>query len=53
MQRTADTAALAATVGASYSWLTAATEAAQFVAAIVAIISGCFAIYFYWKRITQ
>lgn len=51
VQRTADGAAAVAAGAAGYSWLSAANELAQLIAAIVAIISGCFAIYFYWKKL--
>ena len=49
----ADGATAVAAGAASYTWLSTANEIAQLIAALVAIVSGLLAIYFYYKKLTQ
>lgn len=48
-----NTAAVVSGAAATYTWLVTANEVAQLVASIVAIITGCFAIVHYWRKIRK
>lgn len=50
MQKTADAAAAVAATSAVLSWIGPASLILQLLATIVAIVSGCFAAYYYWTK---
>ena len=47
----ADTAAVVSTLGAVTSWIADALPIVQFIAGVIAIITGCFAIVYHYKKI--
>lgn len=52
-QRAAD-AGMATAIGLPVaSWLSTANEIVQIIAGLVAIVSGCFAIWHYWQKRRQ
>lgn len=51
--RIADSAAGASVVSASVSWLSQANELIAFIAGLIAIVAGCFAIAVHYKNLRK
>ena len=51
--RIADAAAGASVVSASVSWLSQANELIAFIAGLIAIVAGCFAIAVHYKNLRK
>jgi len=49
--KAADTAAVVSTISAATTWLADAIPMVQFISGVVAIITGIFAIVYYYKQI--
>ena len=49
--KAADTAAVVSTISAATTWLADAIPVIQFISGIIAIVTGVFAIVYYYKQI--